>query len=194
MLKYLCAHKKSNVMKKVFLSALLVGFVSVLNAQTQKNDWMVGGNFRLNTADNNTQIAFTPNAGLFIIDNLAVGANFSLSYEKSGNNKYTAFGVGPFARYYFTTESQTIRPIVHGSFNYQSRKTTIANVSSTNNGINYFLGGGAAAFISPTVSIDALMGYDHTKYSNTDGNGGFAFNIGFQVYINKGIINKLKGK
>ncbi len=27
-----------------------------------------------------------------------------------------------------------------------------------------------------------------------DGSGGFAFNIGFQVYINKGIINKLTGK
>lgn len=181
-------------MKKVLLSALLVGFVSVLNAQTQKNDWMVGGNFRLNTADNNTQIAFTPNAGLFVIDNLAVGANFTLNYQKDGNNKFTAFGVGPFARYYFTTESQKIRPIVHGSFNYLSRKNKVGSVSSTNNGTNYFLGGGAAAFISPTVSIDALMGYDHTKYTDFDGSGGFAFNIGFQVYINKGIIEKLKGK
>ena len=181
-------------MKKVLLSALLVGFVSVLNAQTQKNDWMVGGNFRLNTADNSTEISFTPNAGLFVVDNLAVGANVSFSYEKNVNNKYTTFGVGPFARYYFTTESQAVRPIVHGSFNYISRKTTVNNITSTNNGTNYFLGGGAAAFISPTVSIDALMGYNHSKFSNSDGNGGFAFNIGFQVYINKGIIEKLKGK
>lgn len=182
-------------MKKICLAFIaMAGFVSV-NAQTQQNDWMVGGNFRLNTADNNTQIAFTPNAGFFVIDNLAVGGNFNLSYSKSGNNKFTSFGVGPFARYYFTTDAQTVRPIVHASFNYLSTKNKIANVaSSTNTGSNYFLGGGAAMFISNNVSIDALMGYDHTKYKNSNGSGGFAFNVGFQVYINKGQIERVTKK
>ena len=156
------------------------------NAQTKQNDWMVGGNFRLNTSDNNTQIAFTPNAGIFVVNNLAIGGNFTLSYSKSGNNKTTSFLVGPYARYYFTTEEQKVRPIVQGNFNYLSSKIKVGNnVSSTNTGSNYFLGGGAAMFISNDVSIDALAGYDHTKYKNFDGGGGFAFNIGFQVYINR---------
>lgn len=101
---------------------------------------MVGGNFRLNTSDNNSEISFTPSAGAFIVDNLALGGNFSLGYSKSGNNKYTTFGIGPFARYYFTTESQAVRPIIHGSFNYLSTKQKIGNVSSTNNGTNFFIG------------------------------------------------------
>jgi Outer membrane protein beta-barrel domain len=182
-------------MKKVLLGLIALTGITVLNAQTQQGDWMVGGNFRLNTSDNNTQIAFTPNVGAFVIDNLALGGNINLSYSKSGNNKYTSFGFGPFARYYFTTQNQTVRPIVQGSFSYLSTKSKIGNTtSSTNTGSNYFIGGGAAMFISNNVSIDALMGYDHTKYKSFNGSGGFAFNIGFQVYINKGQMEKVAGK
>lgn len=182
-------------MKKIILVFAAITGTLMVNAQTEKADWMVGGNFALNTSDNNTQIAFTPNAGYFVVNNLAVGGNFSLSYQKSGNNKYTTFQVGPFARYYFTTETQAVRPIVHASFNYISTKNKINNtVSSTNTGSNYFIGGGAAAFISNNVSIDALLGYDHTKYKNFNGSGGFALNIGFQVYINKKQMEKITGK
>jgi hypothetical protein len=182
-------------MKRVFLGIVALTGVLLVQAQTAKSDWMVGGNFRLNTSDNNTQIAFTPNAGVFIVDNLAIGGNISLSYSKSGNNKFTSFGVGPFARYYFTTETQSVRPIVQGSFNYISTKNKIgSNISSTNTGVNFFVGGGAAMFISKNVSIDVLAGYDRTKYKNFDGSGGFAFNIGFQVYLLKDQVDKVRGK
>ncbi len=181
-------------MKKILIVLTLLTGVCNLHAQTAKNDWMVGGNFRLNTSDNNTQIAFTPNAGLFIVENLAFGGNFSLAYTKSGNNKYTTFGIGPFLRYYFTTESQAVRPVIHGSFNFLSNKQKIGNLSSTTSGTNFFIGGGAAMFISKNVSIDALMGYDRTKYKNFSGSGGFAFNIGFQVYLLKDQVEKVRGK
>lgn len=181
-------------MKKYLILLTLLTGVHYGNAQTSMNDWMVGGNFRLNTTDNNTQIAFTPNAGIFITDNLAFGGNLSLSYSKSGNNKYTSFGIGPFMRYYFTTESQAVRPILHGSFNFLSNKQKIGSLSSTNSGTNFFVGGGAAMFISKNVSIDALMGYDRTKFKNFNGSGGFAFNIGFQVYLLKDQVEKVRGR
>ena len=182
-------------MKKFIAGLTTMAFVSLSNAQTDKSDWMVGGNFRLNTADNNTQISFTPGAGLFVVDNLAIGGNLGVSYSKSGNNKFTSFNVGPFVRYYFTTETQAVRPILHGTFNYLSTKNKVGNTaSSTNTGVNFFVGGGAAAFISKNVSIDALLGYDRTKYKNFDGSGGFAFNIGFQVYLLKDQVDKVKGK
>lgn len=180
-------------MKKTFLSILAVAGLMTANAQTSKNDWMVGGNFRLNTSENNTQISFTPNAGLFVVDNLAVGGNIGLGYTKSGNNKFTSFNVGPFARYYFTAESQSVRPVIHAAFNYLSTKNKVGTAaSSTNTGINFFVGGGAAMFISDNVSIDALAGYDRTKYNNFDGSGGFAFNIGFQVYLLQGKMGEKK--
>jgi len=176
-------------MKKIYLSILAIAGLLVANAQTAKNDWMVGGNFRLNTSDNNTQIAFSPNAGLFVVDNLAVGGNIGVSYSKTGINKFTSFTVGPFARYYFTTESQAVRPVIHANFNFLSTKQKVGSISSTNTGLNFFVGGGAAMFISKNVSIDALAGYDRTKYKDFDGSGGFAFNIGFQVYLLGGKIS-----
>jgi Outer membrane protein beta-barrel domain len=177
-------------MKKVMVSLFVVASVQVLQAQTTKNDWMVGGSFRLNTADNNTQIGFTPSAGLFVADNLAVGGNLGVNYSKFGDAKSTSFNIGPFARYYFTTESQTVRPVLQANFNFLTTKQKTNNFSTTNTGINFFVGGGAAMFISDNVSIDALAGYDRTKIENQDGRGGFAFNIGFQVYLLKGKVKK----
>jgi len=179
-------------MKKFIIASLLFALFTTANAQTEKEDWMVGGGLRLNTSDNNTEIAFAPNAGIFVIKNLAVGANILLNYEKDGNNKVTSFGMGPFVRYYFTNAN--VRPLLHGNVNYLSSKVKTPLVTSTNNGLNFFLGGGAAIFVSDQVSLDILLGYDHTKYTDFDGSGGFALTIGFQVYLVKRQIDRLRGK
>lgn len=181
-------------MKKILSGLALLAFVMTADAQTSKDDWMVGGNFRLNTANNFTQIAFTPNAGTFVTDNFVLGGNFSLAYSKFGTSKTTSFSVGPFVRYYFTTETQSVRPIVHGAINYISQKNKFSNTSYTQNGSNYFIGGGAAIFLSNQVSLDALLGYDRTDLKNEPASGGFAFNIGFQVYLLKAQVEKVRGK
>ena len=162
------------------------------SAQTETGDWMVGGSFRLNTGDNNTTIGLTPNAGVFIIRNLAIGGNIGFDYSKLGNNKTTDFRIGPFTRYYFTQAN--VRPILHGSFNYVNRQNKLPNYSNTEKGINFFLGAGAAIFLNEQVSLDALMGYNHTKLKDFDGNGGFAMTIGFQVYLLKDQVDKVRGK
>lgn len=179
-------------MKKFVLSMLLLATtVAAVQAQTAKGDWMVGGNFRLNTSGN-TEISLTPNAGLFFIKNLAFGGNVNLNYSKDGLTKTTAFGIGPYARYYFS--SADVRPILHANFNFLSSKVKVNGTSSTNNGTNFFLGGGAAIFISEHVSLDILGGYDHTDYNSLDGTGGFALNIGFQVYLHKHQMDRVRGK
>src|SRR5438045_3798116 len=164
-------------MKKILTACIIILLVISANAQTEKGDWMVGGGLRLNTSNNNTQISFAPNAGIFVINNLAVGGNVTLDYSKSGDNKVTSFGIGPFVRYYFTDAK--VRPLLQGNINYLSSKVKVPNSSSTNNGLNFFLGGGAAIFVSDQVSLDILLGYDHTKYKDFDGSGGFALTIGF---------------
>jgi len=179
-------------MKKIIAACVIVLLFTSVNAQTEKGDWMVGGGLRLNTSDNNTQISFAPNAGIFIINNLALGGNFSLDYSKAGDNKVTTFGIGPFVRYYFTNAK--VRPLLQGNLNYLSSKVKVPNNSSTNNGLNFFLGGGAAIFVSDQVSLDILLGYDHTKYKDFDGSGGFALTIGFQVYLLKRQVERLRGK
>jgi hypothetical protein len=179
-------------MKELITISLLIALFTTANAQTEKEDWMVGGGLRLNTSDNNTQIAFEPNAGIFVIKNLAVGANISLNYTKAGDTKVTSFGIGPFVRYYFTNAN--VRPLLHANLNYLSSKVKTPVITSTNNGLNFFLGGGAAIFVSDQVSLDILLGYDHTKYKDFDGSGGFALTIGFQVYLLKRQVERLQGK
>jgi hypothetical protein len=179
-------------MKNFLLSLVLVSVFIAADAQTEKGDWMLGGNFRLNTSNNNTVIALTPDAGLFVINNLAIGGNFIFDYSKLGNIKRTDFGIGPFLRYYFTNAD--VRPLLQGSLNFVSSRNKTPIDSYTENGVNYFLGGGASFFISDQVSIDGLMGYYHSKYSESSGSGGFALSVGFQVYILKGQMDKVRGK
>ena len=88
-------------MKKTIYTIILMAGYLFASAQTETGDWMVGGSFRLNTGDNNTTIGLTPNAGVFIIRNLAIGGNIGFDYSKLGNNKTTDFRIGPFTRYYF---------------------------------------------------------------------------------------------
>jgi len=179
-------------MKKFITASLFIALFTTANAQTQKGDWMVGGGLRLNTSDNSTQIVFAPNAGIFVIKNLAVGGNIALSYSKAGDTKVTSFGIGPFTRFYFTDAK--VRPLLQGNLNYLSSKVKTPIITSTNTGLNFFLGGGAAIFVSDQVSLDILMGYDHTKYKDFDGSGGFAVTIGFQVYLLKRQVERLRGQ
>lgn len=179
-------------MKKIFLAIILSGIISLANAQTEKGDWLVGGRLDLNTGDNSTYIGFTPDAGIFIINNLAIGGNIGIIYDKAGDGKTTKFNVGPFVRYYFTTAK--VRPLLEAAFGYVSSKYKEPGFSATNNGSNLFLGGGAAAFINENVSIELLMGYSRTKYSEFAPDGGFNLGIGFQVYLNKRQVEKLRGQ
>jgi hypothetical protein len=179
-------------MKKIITVTLFIVLFTKANAQTERGDWMIGGGLRLNTSKNNTEIAFEPNAGIFIINNLAVGGNIALDYTKAGDTKTTSFGIGPFLRWYFTNANA--RPLLQVNTNYLSSKVSIPGSSSTNNGLNFFLGGGAAIFVSDQVSLDILLGYDHTKYKDFAGSGGFAMTIGFQVYLLKRQADRLRGK
>jgi Outer membrane protein beta-barrel domain len=179
-------------MKKFIAIALLIILATSANAQTEKQDWMVGGGIRLNTSKNNTEIAFEPNAGVFVINNLAVGGNLMLDYSKTGNTKVTNFGAGPFARYYFTNAN--VRPMFHGSINYLSQRVKVPANTSSNNGISFFFGGGVAIFVGEQSSLDILAGYDYTKYKHFDGSGGFSLTIGFQVYLLKRQVERMRGK
>jgi len=170
-------------MRKIVMTILLAVIFITVNAQTQKQDWIVGGRVDLNTGENSTHIGFSPSAGIFVIDNFAIGANFLIDYNKSGDVKATDFGVGPFLRYYFL--KGMVKPILHTSVNYLSSKYKSPAFSTTNNGSNILAAGGVALFINENVSVEILAGYSHTKYKDFDGSGGFSLGIGFQVYLSK---------
>ena len=179
-------------MKRIILALLLTGIFISANAQTDKGDWIVGGRVDLNTGDNSTTIGFTPSAAVFVMHNLAVGGNLGVTYTKAGDSKITNFLMGPLVRGYLT--NAMVRPLLQMAINYTSIKFSDPGFSSTASGINFFLGGGAAAFINSNIALEILMGYSHTKYKDFEGSGGFNLGIGFQVYLSKGQIDKVRGK
>lgn len=175
----------------ILLAFLALGMTA--SAQTEKGSWLIGGNLRLNTASQNTQITVNPSAGYFFINNFAAGINVDVSYSKFGENKTTTLGAGPFARYYFGT--MNIRPLVEGDLNFTSNKTSNSSTTTgsvTENGTGFFLGGGLAAFINRNVAVEGLAGYDHTSVNG--GSGGFALKIGFQVYLTKAQVERMKSQ
>ena len=170
-------------MRKIITGIFLIFIFYTVSGQTEKGDWLVGGRVDLNTGENSTHIGFSPSAGFFVIDKLAVGGNVSLNYSKTGENKITSLGIGPFVRYYFTDAKA--RPLLHGAFNYLSSKVKTPQVSTTNNGVNFLIAAGLALFINDNVAIEPLAGYSYSKFEDFDGSGGFNFGIGFQVYLRK---------
>lgn len=177
-------------MRKIIAIIFLANIFYTANGQTEKGDWIVGGRVDLNTGENSTQIRFNPGAGIFVVNNLAIGGNFVIDYAKSGDLKTTNFGFGPFARYYFTRSNA--KPLLHTAFNYISSKAKGPGTSITNNGINFLAAGGVALFINPNVAVEILAGYSHTKYKDFEGSGGFNLGIGFQVYLSKRQVDDIR--
>ena len=180
-------------MKKILLviSSALMAIASV-QGQTEKEDWMVGGNFELNTT-NNTTISLTPSAGYFFLNNLAAGGTLNFLYNKIGNDKTTGFGFGPFVRYYFGKNN--LKPFAHTEYLFTSIKFEGPGFSSTTNGGDFFIGPGLAAFVNEHVAIETLVGYANSNYSGSGSDGGLAIRIGFQVYLSpRGIVETYKAK
>ncbi len=173
-------------MKKQFLAiALLISIVG--NAQTEKDNWLVGGNVGFRTNKNSNFFNLSPNAGLFVKNNLAIGAGLNISAGKTGTVKYSSVGLGPFARWYLG-KSETVKPFAKLGFDVLSTKN--AGVKSSGTGVNF--GMGLASFLNSNVAFEAIALYESTKYKNASSFNGFSLNLGFQVYLSKRNIKQLK--
>ena len=180
------------VMKKyLYLVPILFSCIS-LSAQTDKGDWMVGGNLALNTAKNNTSVQFTPQAGYFFAKNFVMGGQLSISYSEQGSAHITDLGIGPFARYYFGETKA--RPFFAGDMNFISNRVKTGQTSLNATAFGWFLGAGASFFINDNVAVDGILGYRRIKYENEDGSGGLNLRIGFQVFLSHRQVSRLTGK
>lgn len=179
-------------MRKILFSlSLLLGVLSSF-AQTDKEDWMIGGSFMLNTT-RNTTFSFTPSGGYFFFNNFVGGGIFNLTYDKRGDNKNTVYGFGPFARYYFLKNN--IKPFIATEYTFTYTKLELPGSSSTENGGDFFVGPGLAAFVNRNVAIETMVGYINSKLRHTPSDGGVMVRIGFQVYLSpRGIIDTYRSR
>ncbi|MFZ2323497.1 MAG: autotransporter outer membrane beta-barrel domain-containing protein [Ignavibacteriaceae bacterium] len=133
--------------------------------------------------------SFSPNFGLFIINNLLVGGNISFRYNEF-NNKSTyrnflgnpitleaknilrQLSFGPTIRYYFS--GFKIFPFVEVAYNYSSvlASDQYGHIFNFTGGINYF--------ISTSVALEPFIGYSLSTYKNPDEDVN-AFSVGIRV-------------
>jgi hypothetical protein len=173
-------------------------------AQTEKGSLMIGGSLGTNSGKNTNydifNIYFTPQAGYFVINNLAIGTGIELSYGSSTvdfpttpseSYKYNISTVGftPFVRYYLGEKK--MKPFVQGVYTYSYFSESKTPVGSTQTSISGYiahatLGGGLAYFIAQNVSIDATLDYQVFR-----SNAAFVFNnqpafkVGLQFFLPK---------
>lgn len=179
-------------MKQLTTLVLLLLLVFHVQAQTEKGDWLVGGELGFRTVESNSNFNFSPSAGWFILNNFALGANLGIDLSKTGDTKFRSWGLGPFMRFYFPGE--TFRPFVRASWEGLRRRTETSGVSSTVKGNSYFLGLGLAIFINENVALEPVAGYTSTNLKDREREGGFALRMGFQVYLNNQQMQVLKLK
>ena len=97
-------------MKKTFLTAF-IGLTSFLSmSQMSQGAFMMGGNFNLNYKSGNkiteTTMTIAPTAGLFLAENMGIGASVGFNSFSSKNNglsySSSSIFISPFSRYYFS--------------------------------------------------------------------------------------------
>ncbi len=175
-------------MKKIVFCLLTVTALATrTQAQTEKGDWLVGGNMTINTTSGNSQFTLQPSAGYFFAHNFAAGAEFLLSFGKFGDEKTTTVGIGPFARYYFDLKEGHFKPLLHASIDFANQTTKIpvggSTVKTSNSVTSFFIGAGGAYFINDNVALEGIAGYNNSKVENLSAQGGFLFRVGFQVHL-----------
>ena len=206
----------------LILSLLLYSFIGFSQTEdetpmpTAKGNFVVGGSSSFNfssskpkfksdsggTQDNGvteTRFSLMPNAGYFVIDNLAVGAGILFTSNKTKSDEFdfestnTALTFSPFARYYFTEGN--IKPFLQGTvgFGFSNSKFDEGGGESENKNsiFNYGFDGGVAFFIGNKASIDVGVGYSSSSFKereNNDNNvrfinSGIGFNAGFNIFF-----------
>lgn len=156
--------------KLLLLMALTLMSSASLIGQTEKGNLLIGGNGGLNLhkpdgqEKMNFNMSLSPKIGLFLIDNLAIGAQVLGAVRKTGGQEgvNSTLYIGPFARYY-----------LHNLF-------LEANFGLNRGDFDAGLGLGYAFFVTPNVAIEPIA---QANLLN-----GFDLNVlvGFQLYFSPG--------
>jgi hypothetical protein len=126
-------------------------------------------------------ISFTPGAGYFIIDNLAIGLNTNIYYNGTTNNKFYSLGIGPMTRYYFNNGIFLEADAAYSILNY------ISSTASTEKYLSVIGGLGYAFFLNPKLSLEPALYYEfdniNLNISNTHKINSFRLELRLSVFI-----------
>lgn len=200
--------------KQSFSIILMLLVTVALQAQTEQYKIFVGSSSKLNfsflnvsqksdqgsvNVNKSTDINLAPQAGAFVINNLAIGLEIPFAYSYQNNiltntkNYSTSIALAPFVRYYF---GQTkIKPYLNGLVGVGTMKSkTVGSFYNDNSKYNLFLyqvGGGVGFFLGDKVSLDVDLSYasgaEKPTENNTDNTryvtGGIGMEVGFTIFL-----------
>ena len=196
--------------KLLFVAAVAVFGLSNVNAQTEKGKWVFGSDAGISFASSTAKAEFdgeefdgkstvstfiiSPNAGYFIIDNLAIGLDFNFTstkykFEEEGFDEEfdtNSFGVFPGATYFFKTDK--LAPYVGAGIGYLSVNEGDEDFDKYS-GLGFNVRGGLAYFLSDSVSINFGIDFVSAKLSNKEESdlktksNTFSGAIGFAIYL-----------
>lgn len=130
----------------------------------------------------------TPKLGYFIQDRWALGAEvgLGLASPEGTSDTQTTWSIGPFTRYYFS--SNEVDNLLNngaffgeGSIGFGGDNSSAGN---STNGMTYGIGAGYAYFLTPNVGLEGLLKYQGTAGGgNTNHQGNLYLGVGFQIYL-----------
>lgn len=220
-------------MKKLTLFIIILFLTTnLLQAQTNKGNMLIGVSTTLSLTNNASNIItlgyssskvksdnpdfedddainktktinFSPRVGVFIVDNLAIGVDLSLAYQKQEIKQYdeyvqetNLYGAGPFIRYYIPTNR--IKPFIEinsliAQVNTKSEMSSWGNDESTFSAYGIGAGIGMAIPIGTKATFDLLAGYNnHTVKENEDNEDNYrtvtnslSLKFGFNVFLGR---------
>ncbi len=177
--------------KKIIITlALLFSAGIIANAQIQKGNVMVGGNFAdINLGLNNPNvfnINLTPKAAWFVQDNVALGGyvNFGLQTAKNSNT-VTSYGIGGLGRYYTGTDVEVIKHgRIFGEATIGVGGVNVSDGGGNTNGLNFSAGPGFAYFVTHNIGLETLLKYNGlVGFGSQTYQNNISLSFGLQVYL-----------
>ena len=150
----------------------------------RKGNWMVGGSLGsmgYSFEGKSFNVNINPRAGYFVSDGIAIGLSLNGGFQSVKHEKdIWTYGVAPFVRYFFPEGSSST-----GRF-FGQGEVGIAGASRGSD-VTFAAGVGLgyAHFITRSVALEAIVGYNYSKANNASANAqnGLGFNLGFQIYL-----------
>jgi hypothetical protein len=179
-------------MKRIIvLFVMIIAVSSNSHAQIEKGYWLTGGSASYNKSKSKVRpetdrlINMDINAGHFFIDKFAAGVRLGLVSEKSVvaiTTKHSAYGGGPFIRYYFLPAGQMINFLVDSDV--QFGWSTLNGKTQQGHEIKYSIGGGPVLFLNDVIGVEFLGRYVHIGYSTDNEKiNNIHLSLGLQIYL-----------
>lgn len=168
-------HMKKSIFYLLLSFCLLASTKSF--SQTEQGSWLVGGTFRTGIFDLDeglSALILAPNAGYFVIDQLAITGEFNFTIIDFDEADFAA-GFG--GRYYVTTpEESQVLPYAFLGFRFSDFTD------------QFNIGVGADLFITPNVALEGNLTYSRLSFdsSGSQSLGQIGLSFGLQVFLSQG--------